>query len=362
MAAADGSHILMLPVYNTQVSVKAYPGSQNLSGKQLDEALVALREAAIRFELTLSRTRADSEVTRLNDAGGAWVELSPNTLDLVDKSRAYCEASGGIFDVTMGSVTPLWNFHAGVVPVRADLDEALKHVDWHMIEVDRAAGKACLADPQARIDLGFIADTLAKVLVDHGCGCAFVNLGGNVLTVGARPDGAPWRIGVRDPKDPATLRAVVPVVGKSVVTSGLYERNFEKNGVFYHHILSPKNGMPVKTGVGGSHHHLRPLSGRRRLLHDAVRPGRGGRPRLRGGAPGPRSHHHRRPRRGARHERPRGLRAPHRQAGARIEVAAPHVASPAHRRRPCHRALPWDVDDRRRCLHARAACRGARLP
>lgn len=256
-AAADGSHTLMLPVYNTQVSVKAYPGSQGLSGEQLDEALVALREAAIRFELTLSRTRPASEVSRLNDAGGAWVELSPDTLDLVDKSRAYCEASGGIFDVTMGSVTPLWNFHTGVVPEPAALAEALKHVDWHMIEVDRAAGRARLADPKARIDLGgiakgFIADALAQVLRDHGCDCAFVNLGGNVLTVGSRPDGTPWRIGVRDPKDPATLRAVVPVVGKSVVTSGLYERNFEKDGVFYHHILSPKDGMPVKTDVGGS--------------------------------------------------------------------------------------------------------------
>ena len=256
-AAADGSHTLMLPVYNTQVSVKAYPGSQGLSGEQLDEALVALREAAIRFELTLSRTRPASEVSRLNDAGGAWVELSPDTLDLVDKSRAYCEASGGIFDVTMGSVTPLWNFHTGVVPEPAALAEALKHVDWHMIEVDREAGRARLADPKARIDLGgiakgFIADALAQVLRDHGCDCAFVNLGGNVLTVGSRPDGTPWRIGVRDPKDPATLRAVVPVVGKSVVTSGLYERNFEKDGVFYHHILSPKDGMPVKTDVGGS--------------------------------------------------------------------------------------------------------------
>lgn len=256
-AAADGSHTLMLPVYNTQVSVKAYPGSQGLSGEQLDEALIALREAAIRFELTLSRTRPASEVSRLNDAGGAWVELSPDTLDLVDKSRAYCEASGGIFDVTMGSVTPLWNFHTGVVPEPAALAEALKNVDWHTIEVDRAAGRARLADPKARIDLGgiakgFIADALAQVLRDHGCDCAFVNLGGNVLTVGSRPDGTPWRIGVRDPKDPATLRAVVPVVGKSVVTSGLYERNFEKDGVFYHHILSPKDGMPVKTDVGGS--------------------------------------------------------------------------------------------------------------
>ena len=254
---ADGARQLMLPVYNTQVSVKAYPGSGNLSAEKLDEALVALRDLAIEFEMTLSRTRPSSEVSRLNDAHGAWMELSSRTYDLVSKSRAYCEASGGVFDVTMGSVTPLWNFHEGVLPERAALDEALKHVDWRMIECDDGRRAVRLADPQARIDLGgiakgYIADALAGCLVEHGCDCAFVNLGGNVLTVGSRPDGNPWRIGVRDPKAPEKMRAVLPVVGKSVVTSGLYERNFTKDGVFYHHILNPKDGMPVKTDVGGA--------------------------------------------------------------------------------------------------------------
>lgn len=256
-AMADGSHQLMLPVYNTQVSIKAYPGSRGLSGERLDEILVDARDLAIEFEMNLSRTRATSEVTRLNDARGEWVELSERTYDLVAKSRRYCEASGGVFDVTMGSVTPLWNFHEAVLPERAALDEALKHVDWHMIECDEARHAVRLADPLARIDLGgiakgYIADALAGCLVERGCDCAFVNLGGNVLTVGARPDGQPWRIGVRDPKEPEKMRAVLPVVGKSVVTSGLYERNFTKDGVFYHHILDPKDGMPVKTDVGGA--------------------------------------------------------------------------------------------------------------
>lgn len=252
-----GAHTLMLPIYNTQVSVKAYPGSRGLSGEELDAALVAMRDLAVEFELTLSRTRPESEVSRLNDAHGEAVALSPRVLDLVDKSRAYCAASGGVFDITMGSVTPLWNFHKGVIPAREDLDAALAHVDYRMVQVDREAGTARLADPVARIDLGgiakgYIADALAQSLVDAGCDCAFVNLGGNVLTVGARPDGTPWRIGVRDPKKPELLRAVLPVVGKSVVTSGLYERNFTKDGVFYHHILSPEDGMPVKTDVAGS--------------------------------------------------------------------------------------------------------------
>ena len=185
------------------------------------------------------------------------MELSERTYDLIEKSRSYCEESGGVFDVTMGSVTPLWDFHNAVVPSREALDEALKHVGWKMIECDPQRRAVRLADPAARIDLGgiakgYIADALAGELVAHGCDCAFVNLGGNVLTVGSRPDGTPWRIGVRDPKAPSKMRAVLPVVGKSIVTSGLYERNFTKDGVFYHHILNPEDGMPVKTDVGGA--------------------------------------------------------------------------------------------------------------
>lgn len=253
----DGSRQIMLPIYNTQVSVKAFPGSRGLSAEQLDEALIALRDRAIAFEMELSRTRDTSEVTRLNNAHGEWVALSPSTLDLVAKARDYSEASGGVFDVTMGSVTPLWNFHEGVVPSREALDEALSHVDWRAIEVDFDRGMARLTDPAARIDLGgiakgYIADALAAVLLEHGCDSAFVNLGGNVLTVGCKTDGSPWRIGVRDPKEPSKMRAVVTAVSRSVVTSGLYERNFTKDGVFYHHILDPKNGMPVVTDVAGA--------------------------------------------------------------------------------------------------------------
>lgn len=253
----DGARQIVLPLYNTQVSVKVFPGSQGLAPAQLDAALVELRDVAIEFEMALSRTRPTSEITRLNDAAGAWVELSQRTFDLVSASRAYCEASGGVFDVTMGSVTPLWNFHEGTVPAREQLDAALKHVDWRMIEVDPAARAVRLVDPQARLDLGgiakgYIADALVDVLRAHGCDCAFVNLGGNVLTLGAKPNGDPWRIGVRDPKAPEQMRAVVSAVGKSVVTSGLYERNFTKDGVFYHHILDPKDGMPVATDVAGA--------------------------------------------------------------------------------------------------------------
>ena len=90
-ATPDGARQLILPVYNTQVSLKAFPGSKHLTDAQLDEALIAARDLAIEFEMNLSRTRADSEVTRLNNAHGEWVELSERTYDLIEKSRSYCE-------------------------------------------------------------------------------------------------------------------------------------------------------------------------------------------------------------------------------------------------------------------------------
>ncbi|MBR2834891.1 MAG: FAD:protein FMN transferase [Coriobacteriales bacterium] len=255
--SADGSFQIILPVFNTQVSVKAFPGSKNLTDNALTQALIELRELAMEFELSLSRTRKTSEITRLNDARGQAVELSARTIDLLDKSRFYCEASRGVFDITMGIVTPLWDFHEGIIPREEDLSEALKHVDWRMLEVDKEHNTARLADPVARVDLGgiakgYIADAFADLLKEHGCDCAFVNLGGNVLTIGSRPDGTSWRIGVRDPAHPEQLRAVVQASSMSVVTSGLYERNFTKDGVFYHHILDPKNGMPVETDIGGA--------------------------------------------------------------------------------------------------------------
>lgn len=256
-ALGDGSHQLILPIYNTQVSVKVFPGSQNLDADALSACLQDVRDTAIDFEMKLSRTRPNSEVSRINVAHGLAVPVSPETLELIGLAKNYSAESGGVFDVTMGSVTPLWNFHTQQLPDKDALARALTHVDWNCIQVHAATGAVSLSDPEARLDLGgvakgFIADKLAALIRRHGCDCAFVNLGGNVLTVGRRPDGTPWRIGVRDPKKPDTIIGVVPAVSQSVVTSGLYERCFVKNGTFYHHILDTKTGMPVSTDVASA--------------------------------------------------------------------------------------------------------------
>lgn len=219
------------------------------------DTLDALAERCQYFESIFSRTIADSDIGRINAAGGAPVRVAPETADIVKKALAYCEASNGRFDITIGAVSTLWDFSKGIVADAAALAEGVKHIDYTKVKVE--GDTITLLDPKAKLDLGgiakgYIADDLCAQLAAEGCDSGFVNLGGNVKTVGVKPDGKPWHVGVQDPND-ATGAVVAAVYaqsqGTSVVTSGLYERQFTKGGKRYWHILDPKTGYPVETDL-----------------------------------------------------------------------------------------------------------------
>ena len=218
------------------------------------EVLDDLVERCQWFEGRLSRTIATSDVGRINAAGGAPVEVEPETAELIGLALDYARDSGGLFDITIGAVTELWDFTEGVVPDPADIERALPHVGWEGVSVEGTT--VTLEDPDARIDLGgiakgYITDDLVARLASAGVESAYVNLGGNVAVLGGKPDGSPWGIGVRDPFDETGKAnyAVVHATGGSVVTSGLYERQFESGGSRYWHILDPRTGYPVESRV-----------------------------------------------------------------------------------------------------------------
>lgn len=205
------------------------------------------------FEGIFSRTREGSDVARINRAGGAAVEVAAETADVIERALEWSRATGGRFDITIGAVTQLWDFKRGVVPSADELAAALPHVGYECVQVD--GRRVQLGDPLAAIDLGgiakgYVADDLAALLRRLGCESALLDLGGNVYALGKRPDGSPWQIGVQDPNE-ARGRAMarVSVESASVVTSGLYERCFRKDGATYHHILDPSTGMPVETDL-----------------------------------------------------------------------------------------------------------------
>jgi thiamine biosynthesis lipoprotein len=218
--------------------------------------LDALNERLIFFEDTFSRTREGSDIYRLNNAGGAPTEVSKETAALIKQSLVFSELSGGLFDISIGAVSSLWDFKEGIVPDAAALAEAITHVDYRNIRV--SGSTVTLADPAARLDLGgiakgYAADEAARMLGEAGCESALINLGGNVYALGLKPSGEPWSVGIQDPQQPrGTLKAVTAARDLSVVTSGPYERSFEVDGVLYHHILDPRTGYPVQTDLASA--------------------------------------------------------------------------------------------------------------
>ena len=130
-AAADGSRVISLFVFNTDVHLHAYapdgadPADPAVAA-ELDGALAACRDRCLYFERRLSRTRPDSDISRAHAASPDPVPVAPETADLTRRALGYCAASGGRFDITMGTVTSLWDFHAGTVPSRRDIARALR--------------------------------------------------------------------------------------------------------------------------------------------------------------------------------------------------------------------------------------------
>lgn len=232
---------------DTTVTIAVY--DENASTEVLDDCVQRIQH----YEALFSRTRAGSDVYRLNTAGGAWVTVDAETRALMQQALTVCRESGGKFDITVAPVTSLWNFssESPTVPDKAALAEAVTHVGYDKLEID--GDRVRLTDPAAGVDLGgvakgYIADRLREYLVSQKVSGALIDLGGNVLAVGDK-QGEAFRVGIRDPQDSAALAATVAVRDRSVVTSGSYERGFTQDGVYYHHLLDPASGYPVNNGL-----------------------------------------------------------------------------------------------------------------
>ncbi|MBR2674458.1 MAG: FAD:protein FMN transferase [Mogibacterium sp.] len=212
------------------------------------------------LEDKLSRTRKTSDISRLNAAEGEWTEVGDDTLSIIKKGIDYAELSGGDFDISCGSITEAWDFHAAEgkekLPDEEDLTEAVKHIDFNGIEIE--GSKVRLKDPETQIDLGgiakgYIGDRMTESLEASGVTSAIINLGGNVICIGGKPKGGEpedFVIGVETPfSDRTEIIGKVKVRDKTLVTSGVYERKIEVGGKLYHHILDTKTGYPAETDL-----------------------------------------------------------------------------------------------------------------
>lgn len=208
------------------------------------------------YETLFSRTIEDSDISKINSSNGQKTEVHQVVSDIIEDSLEYSRLSDGAFDITIAPLTSLWdiNNNTGIIPSEDAISSALSHVNYNSISVD--TDSVTLSDADAQIDLGgiakgYVADKLKSYLVSMGVTSAIIDLGGNILTVGGKSSDTGFNIGIKKPfsQSSSEYAATIEVSDKSVVTSGIYERYFEKDGKIYHHILDTKTGYPVENNL-----------------------------------------------------------------------------------------------------------------
>jgi thiamine biosynthesis lipoprotein len=233
--------------FDTNAQILTYD-DQALAYNALEQVKLMCQD----FEQTFSRTIPNTDVSRINSADTNPTCISKNTADLIEATRAYSLATRKTFDITVGSLTQLWDFKAGIIPKADAIQNALQFVGIdHIKTFCNNDNYYCTKDyAQIKIDLGgiakgWIADKIRIFMKESGLSCGLIDLGGNIATFGKKPDGSLWKIGIKNPKDPSTILAIIKLDEASTVTSGIYERAFKANKTTYHHILDPATGYPA---------------------------------------------------------------------------------------------------------------------
>lgn len=219
------------------------------------DVLKGCEELCKKYDTMFSRTNEESDIYKINQAKGAPTEVSSDTITIIKKGIYYSKMSNGAFDITIGSVSALWDFksEAPSVPAADALTLAASHVNYENIMI--SGNKVTLTDSETQLDVGaiakgYIADRLKEYLKNQGVKHAAINLGGNVQTLGSKPDGSPYNIGIQKPFDETgTPLTSVKVSDQSVVTTGIYQRYFKQDNKIYHHVLDPKTGYPCENNL-----------------------------------------------------------------------------------------------------------------
>ncbi len=237
---------------NTVIEQKWY-------GESADTVYTGMETKIREIESALSLHLSQSEIAAINENAGVQpVEVSQRTFDLLQRAKELSEQSDSAFDITIAPVVELWGITSDHphVPTDEELAQAMALMGLEDLVLDEEACTAYLTRPGMAIDLGGIAkgwtaDQLREYARELGAERGYVSLGGNLMIIGERPDGDPFKFGLRDPQGDAStyLGTVTLEDGCTMATTGGYERYFEEDGIRYHHVLDPRTGYPADSDL-----------------------------------------------------------------------------------------------------------------
>jgi thiamine biosynthesis lipoprotein len=231
--------------------------------KNLDASLTRAEDRVEEIDRRLSAHRDDSDLARIAAAAGRGTGTAPETVSVLRIALEVAQASGGAFDPTVAPLVRLWGIGTprARIPADREIARARALLGWRSVRLipdDGARGenRVLLPRPGMGLDLGgvakgYAADEVARILASRGVSSALIDLGGNLVTRGSRPDGQPWRLGIQDPERPRgkALAVLDTAEGEALVTSGAYERSLTVRGHRYGHILDPGTGRPADGGT-----------------------------------------------------------------------------------------------------------------
>ena len=206
----------------------------------------------MRLEKKYSRYRKDSVTTAINNTAGTTqgYKVDNETALLLDYAQTVYKQSSGLFDITSGVLRRAWDFRSNQLPSQEKIDQSLALVGWEHVEWQRP--HIVLKIQGMELDFGgyvkeYAVDAAAASLAGEGVEAGIVDLGGDLKTLGPHPDGTPWQIGIRHPRDPDNAIATTTLAQGAVASSGDYERFMTINGKRYTHIINPKTGWPIES-------------------------------------------------------------------------------------------------------------------
>ena len=207
-----------------------------------------------RIETLTNQFDENSQISQINkSAGKAPVVVDKDVIEMIKIATERSQKLSGALDITIGPLTKLWSIgkNGDFIPRDDEIAELLNLVDYKLIVIDENKNTVFLPKENMSLDLGAVAKEYAtlkmyNILKQRGIKSALINSGGNIRTLGLKPDGNPWRIGIQDPRDPDKIAASITLSPWNMLeTSGDYQRFFEKDGIRYSHILNPKTGKPA---------------------------------------------------------------------------------------------------------------------
>lgn len=243
----------MIFAMDTQMTLRAY-------GKNGELGIAAASSVIQSMDRMLDPELETSKVYELNNAGGAEIVVSGQIAKMVEAAQEVYKNSGGAFDLTIYPLVRRWSIHdgKGYVPNAEEIAEDLSRLcfDDVILTSFPSSGSYTLQMPSyaeitfAAVAKGCASDYAVEAMKNAGVESGIVSLGGNVRTLGLKPDGDRWAVAVQDPNNTESYLGVLSVGETAVVTSGGYQRYFtDYRGNTYHHILSPKTGSPANSAL-----------------------------------------------------------------------------------------------------------------